>query len=695
MAEKNTYNFGLYGRCTVCKEITLEVCEGCDAKDSFTDSSKPGIVICTKCNMEHSIECDKVSCNHQIKVLKTPKNEDERSRIDEFIYRKQHKDQDNRKFIIKESPKKATVVKEVEVPLEDKVAQSGIIKLDAGMEELLASTRKGTLEKTNQEPELDSESKSVEETVNVGLVKEDFVEEEKTLSLSSVPEEEKEDTTPIAEVTPIIEKGEAILDNPEESEDVSITPESEKKDVLNIDSDEISIDKDDEQEDILLNPELESEKLDEEEIVTKDDELPSEVKQELNQIKDLWNKESESKKAEKKEEERRIVNQFYDEQDDNVLDKKINFESIYNETSYFDCKVCGKEETKIICDQCGQSNQFSLNYDALTCKCGNPIKVQTCECGAKHGHSDFYLISEGIKWQYSKSKSYYNYRKGRLLVFATCPTCNVLSVEKCKVCGSKVNFGAPNKNNEVYCKNCGTVNQFICENRNCEDSVKALKNPSSIEDKLDLLNEVMNFKTRVNEKKVKYSEPGSEKKVASSTSGVSIGNVSSTPDFTNSFIEEFDSKTKDMITNSFIEEVETEVNQRKKMDTELRDFNKSNFAPRAPGISLGGAKSDDEDEEESVISFDDSGKGSGFIIIIIVIILALGAGGWWAYNNFIMKKSDPVKPQEVVVEKPVVEEVAAVADSTVVVTDSTAVVTDSAKVVEEVSAEAEKPIEDK
>ena len=264
MAEKNTYNFGLYGRCTVCKEITLEVCEGCDAKDSFTDSSKPGIVVCTKCNMEHSIECDKVSCNHQIKVLKTPKNEDERSRIDEFIYRKQHKDQDNRKFIIKESPKKATVVKEVEVPLEDKVAQSGIIKLDAGMEELLAGTRKGTLEKTNQEPETISESKPVEEIAK--LEKEDNVGEE-AISLSPTPEEENV-VTPVMEETPIIEKGEAILDDPEESEDISLTPEPEKKDTPSIDSDEISIEKDDEKEEILLNPEPESEKLDEEEIAT-------------------------------------------------------------------------------------------------------------------------------------------------------------------------------------------------------------------------------------------------------------------------------------------------------------------------------------------------------------------------------------------------------------------------------------------
>ncbi|MCK4980497.1 MAG: hypothetical protein KAS62_08880 [Candidatus Delongbacteria bacterium] len=340
MAEKNTYNFGLYGRCTVCKEITLEICEGCGSKDSFSDSSKPGIVVCTKCNMEHSIECDKVSCNHQIKVLKTPKNEDERSRIDEFIYRKQHKDQDNRKFIIKETPKKTTIVKEVEIPVEDKAEQSGIIKLDAGMEELLAATRKGTLERTDQGSEFVSESKPVEPEVSVELEKEDLddLTEEKAKSLS-IDREEDNDIASAIEVTPIIEKGDAILDHPEPSEEILLTPEPEEEDVAIANADEVSVEI--EKEEILLNPEPESENLDVEEIDKDTEELPSEVKQELDQIKGLWNKESESKKAEKKEEERRIVNQFYDEQDDNVLDKKINFESIYNETSYFDCKVCG------------------------------------------------------------------------------------------------------------------------------------------------------------------------------------------------------------------------------------------------------------------------------------------------------------------------------------------------------------------
>ena len=695
MAEKNTYNFGLYGRCPVCKSITPEICDGCGSKDSFTDSSKPGIVVCTKCNMEHSIACERKSCNNQIKVLKTPKNEDERKRIDEFIYRKKHKDMDNREFIIKEAPKKV-VVKEIKVPVEDTIEKSGIIKLDAGMEELLASTRKGTLEKTDVEPLVYDESKSIQSDVNKGFEKESFIKDE------NVIKEKVEDkkTTDQKEDAVSLDRDDAIMDDDYKEKVV------ETKEKVVEAKEEVVVE---EKEEILLQPEPETVKKEEqvpekeekveisdpkieptkEEInltmsttESKDEELSSEVKQELDLIQDFWNKKELTEQEEKKEEERRIVNQFYDEQDDTVLDKKINFENVYNETSYFDCKVCGKEEIKIVCDQCGQSNQFSLNYDALSCKCGNTIKVMTCDCGAKHGHSDFYLISEGIKWQYSKSKSYYNYRKGRLLVFSTCPTCNVFTVEKCKVCGSKVNFGAPNKNNEAYCKNCGTVNQFICDNRNCDNSVKTLKNPSSIEEKLDLLNEVMNFKSRINEKKVKYSEPGSDKKVASSSSqGISIGNVSSTPDFTNSFIEEFDNKTKDLITNSFIEEVETEVNQRKKVDEELRSFNRDNFAPRAPGISLGGEKADEEEEEESVIAFDDSGKGAGFYIFIIIIIAVIGGGGWWAYNNFIVKKSEPVietKPEKVVIEKPVVEEVPAVVDSTVVVVDSTKVVEEPA-----------------
>ncbi|MCG2760090.1 MAG: hypothetical protein L6407_02605, partial [Candidatus Delongbacteria bacterium] len=360
-----------------------------------------------------------------------------------------------------------------------------------------------------------------------------------------------------------------------------------------------------------------------------------------------------------------------------ALDKKINFENIYNETAYFDCRICGKEEQKIVCDKCGQTNQFSLNYDALSCRCSNDVKVKTCDCGTKHGHSDFYLISDGIKWQYSKSKSYYNYRKGRMLAFSTCPTCGVFSVEKCKVCGSKVNFGAPNKNNEVYCKNCGSVNQFLCENRKCNDSVKVLKNPNSIEQKLDWLNEVMSFKTRITSERVKYSEPGNvkkEKAKISSGGEISIGG-DSTPDFTNSFIEEFDNKTKEIITSSFINEIENEVNQRKQLQEELRNYNKKQASgssgakpsfgspagakPIVPDSMTEDMEEEDSSSEHNEIAFDDSGKGLTFYIIIAVVAVAVLAGAWWGYFAFVkagdkddMKKVETITPVVPTTEAP-------------------------------------------
>jgi hypothetical protein len=572
MAEvKTKYKFGLYGRCPSCKDISQEICDGCGATEAFTDSSKPGIVLCTECGLEHSIACTKSGCNGQIKVLRTPKNTDEKSRIDEFIYRKKNKDMDKRTFIIKESPK-VTVVKEMKVPVEDvkKKEREGIISLDS---------------------EIDIEILDLSKTEPVQPKKEEF---------KDAPPAEKQQT-------------------------------------------KITIDKDEPQ----ISLKKESEKLQADVPLASKEPTPEE-KQELDKIKNFWKSRELTEKEEKKEQERRIVNQFYDEQDDDALDKKINFENIYNETAYFDCRVCGTEEQKIVCDKCGQSNQFSLNYDALSCKCGNDTKVKTCNCGAKHGHSDFYLVSDGIKWQYSKSKSYYNYRKGRMLVFSTCPTCNVFSVEKCKVCGSKVNFGFPNKNNEVYCKNCGTVNQFICGNRNCNDSVKALKNPNSIEQKLEWLNEVMNFKDRVKTEKVKYSEPGSTKREmikSASNPEISLGG-DSTPDFTDSFIEDFDNRTKELITTSFISEVENEVNQRKKLQDELRNYNKTQVGQQSAKPSFGtpaGSKaaapsvsiSRDEDQSPSPgINFDDSGKGLKFYIIISIVAVVVIAAAWWGFTAF-------------------------------------------------------------
>lgn len=568
---KDTYKFGLYGRCPLCKEITKEVCEGCGSATAFSDSSKTGIVVCTECGLEHTTRCEKPSCSNQIKVLRTPKNADEKSRIDEFIYRKTNKDMDKRVYVIKETPK-VKVVKEVsvdkkELEKEEKRKES-IISLDSEIDMELIDGTGG------------------------------FPGKEK-------PEEESGIRLDQSDIT--IDKS---------MEEISLKDEKQK------------ISESDEEVPVKLEPTVEEQ-------------------QELEKIKNFWKTKEMTEQEEKKEEERRIVNQFYDEQEDDVLDKKINFENIYNETAYFDCRVCGTEEQKIACEKCGQSNQFSLNYDALSCKCGNDIKVRTCGCGAKHGHTDFYLISDGIKWQYSKSKSYYNYRKGRMLVFSTCPTCGVFSVEKCKVCGSKVNFGIPNKNNEIYCKNCGSINQFLCENRNCNDTVKSLKNPNSIEQKLEWLNDVMNFRTKVSSSKVKYSEPGGKDKDKVKTSSsfeISIGGES-TPDFTNSFIEEFDNKTKEMITSSFISEVENEVNQRKKLQDELKNFNMSQTgsAPKAQFGSPTGSKqasvpglakqeNDEDDSGPSEIAFDDSGKSMGFYIMIVVIIIVLAVAAWFGFG---------------------------------------------------------------
>ncbi|HQO09888.1 MAG TPA: hypothetical protein PLK90_07145 [Clostridiales bacterium] len=585
---KASYKFGLYGRCPVCKDITQEICEGCGATESFTDSSKPGIVICTECNLEHSIRCSKPGCGNQIKVLRTPKNADEKTRIDEFIYRKKNKDMDKRVFIIKETPK-ASVIKEVKVPVSD-------IKQKESEDLLILDT-----------------NVHIPQAVLPGSGTVKLVGKESPFQSSSL-EDMKESVTPEIKPAPAAEKP-VTATKAEEPVVISLKEETQKK----------------------------TEK-------TPSSSPSPEEKQELDKIKNFWKTKELTEKEEKKEEERRIVNQFYDEQEDDALDKKINFENIYNETVYFDCKVCGKEEQKIVCDKCGQFNQFSLNYDALSCKCNNEIKVKTCSCGAKHGHSDFFLVSDGIKWQYSKSKSFYNYRKGRMLVFSTCPTCGVFSVEKCKVCGSKVNFGFPNRNNEVYCKNCGTVNQFLCENRNCNDTVKALKNPNSIEQQLEWLNEVMNFKTRLTSEKVKYAEPGFEKKPKPAAQEVSIGDDSA-PDFTNSFIEEFDSKTKSIITSSFISEVEDEVKQRQKLQDELKNFNKTQVAPQQPAkptfgapsgskpvqapVGFGNINMENESSGPSVISFDDSASSKTKYIIIGIVAVVIIAAAYWVYSAFL------------------------------------------------------------
>jgi hypothetical protein len=623
--DKSSYKFGLYGRCPVCKDIEKEICEGCGATDSFVDSSKPGIVSCSACGLEHSIRCSKAGCGNQIKVLRTPKNTDEKARIDEFIYRKTNKDLDKRVFTIKENPQ-VTVVKEVKVPADELKKKE---------------KREASFITYDTDIDLSELNKPVEE--------------------KPAPVEEKPAPVEV-KPAPVEVKPAPVIEKYPPADEKKAEEVKKAEPAVTIDKEEPSI------------------SLKNENVSLKDKAPTPEEKQELDKIKNFWKAKELTEKEEKKEEERRIVNQFYDEHEDDVLDKKINFENIYNETVFFDCRVCGREEQKIVCEKCGQNNQFSLNYDALSCKCGNDIKVKTCDCGAKHGHSDYYLVSDGIKWQYSKSKSYYNYRKGRMLVFSTCPTCGVFSVEKCKVCGSKVNFGIPNKNNEIYCKNCGTVNQFICQNRKCNDTVKTLNNPTSIEQKLEWLNEVMNFKARVTTEKVKYSEPGNIKKdkdaIVSKSSEVSLG-VDSQIDFSNSFIEEFDSKTKEIITSSFISEVEEEVNQRKKLKDELMSYNKNQpmrhegekkqaftgtagvaSKPAKPVMPKDMGSGEYDNSTPTVISFDDSGKGASFYIIIIVIAVVLAVAGWFGWNMLNSKEVPvpEVKKIEKAVPAPVVSE---------------------------------------
>jgi len=440
MTNRVIYKYGLYGRCPVCKQVNQESCSFCDEKDYFADSGKPGHVLCTKCNTLNKVECSNESCNFQLKVIRTPKNLNEKKRIDEFIKRKKDKKLDKRDYTIR------------------------------------------TADSPAEPPE--------------------------------------------------------ILDDSE----------------------------------------------------TKEMEL----------IKDFWGKKNSKTKNEatskktsqipsKKQEERRIVNHFYDEHADKEIDRKINFEDKFDEKVYFECNICGKTEIPIVCDKCGKTDEFSLNYDSLSCKCGNQINIANCDCGAKQGHGEFYLISDNVKWQYSQTRSYYNYRKGRMLTFSTCPTCGLFSVEKCKECGSKVNFGKPNQNNEVFCKSCGTTNKYLCENPTCNNTIKHLKNPSSIEENLNWLNEVMNVKAmaakkkrrRLEEKKkevisgLEKADDGAKEKIAIGESKkVKIDLLEdSSPNFTSSFINIIEEKNKDILSESFMSEIKEDVLKEKKIKKEVRQHN--------------------------------------------------------------------------------------------------------------------------
>ena len=453
------YKLGLFGRCPICKEVKQEKCKYCGETDYFADSSKPGYVLCSSCNTHVKIECEKKGCNFHIKSLRTPKTNDERTRILQYINHKDANSESRRDYVVKERNTK-TVLKEIEV----------------------------TLDKT-------------EEKI--------IIDKEKLKEQNRIKQEKKETTS-------------------KEIENTASTEEDIK------------------------------------------------VAKELEMIKNFWSKERNKRDIDKdgeldsiKQTERRIVNEFYDDTENDELDTRIQFNTIYNETTFVDCHICGEKEIKIVCDKCGKDDEFSLDYDTLSCKCGNKIKSVTCSCGVRHGHSEFYLISDGIKWQYSKSKSYYKFRKGRMLVFSTCPSCKAISTEKCVQCGSKVNFGKPNNKNEVYCKNCGTTNKFNCTNRKCNNDIKDLRNPKSIEEKLELLNQVRAFKEIILKKKEEKRQKNSNNRKSSFLT--SSGTTSSI--YTSSFLEELDKKHKEIITNSFVNEIEQRVSDRKVHNDEIQNHN--------------------------------------------------------------------------------------------------------------------------
>ena len=507
MTNRTIYKYGLYGRCPICKEISQETCSLCGEKDYFADSGKPGHVLCTKCNTLNKITCDNEGCNQHLKVIRTPKNIDEKNRIDEFIKRKKEHKKDSRDYTIK-----SRIDSEKETPTQDK--------------------------KENERTEKD--------------------------------------------------------------------------------------------------------------------------KKEMELIKEFWGKKKNNKKTtteqttnndskHKDSNERRIVNQFYEEHEDEYIDKKINFEDEFNEEVYFDCNICGTTENQIVCDKCGSKNKFSLNYDALNCACGNKINIVNCDCGAKQGHNEFYLISDNVKWQYSQTRSYYNYRKGRMLVFSTCPSCGLFSVEKCKECGSKVNFGKPNKNNEIYCKNCGTINQFTCENPSCDNTIKHLKNPTSIEENLEWLNEVMNVKVMAAKKKKRKIEerkkenrdktmqtvPVEKEKITIGDSRQTTKEVleDSSPNFTSSFIETIEEKNKNIITESFISEIKEDVLKEKELKKEIRQHNRQQSENKKEEIKK-------DYTQETFYGGSKSGGKKIFITIIIAITIAIC--GYLGYMYF-MKNQTPIQ----------------------------------------------------
>ena len=258
----------------------------------------------------------------------------------------------------------------------------------------------------------------------------------------------------------------------------------------------------------------------------------------------------EAQKEKESEKEPVFASRFFNEEEDTsfydgdkYIDKKLNFTNSYTERVYFDCKNCKEEKKEIICPSCKESGKFSLNYDSIACSCGYEFSSYACDCGAFKGHGTFYVICNDAKVPYDISRSYYNYRKGRMIVFSSCSSCLDFTAEKCQTCGSRVNFGKPNRFKEVYCKNCGSINRFTCMNLGCDQKVKDIEVPQSLEEQLSMLQRSMKSKKR----RKKSRKPGAD-----------VGKRISSSSIKSSFTEELEKDTRKEIEefrkNSFAEE---------------------------------------------------------------------------------------------------------------------------------------------
>lgn len=431
---RRIYKYGLYGRCPSCKRIYKITCKLCGEQHAFTDSSKPGYVVCTSCKTYNKLTCSSSECKGQSLVIKTPKDEDEKHRIDEYIRRLDDPTANNRRnYHIHDTIKKTKVI----FQKEKKVAR--------------------------KEPEVTS-AESIAQMI---------------------------------------------------IQDIKDVEKSKKESVDGFE---------DKTADRIL-------------FIAKD--VPDE-----------------------EEKEKRIVNQFFDEKDSDKLDRKIYFGDVFDEEVFYDCPTCKRQGIQYVCPNCGGKDKFSLKYDALRCSCGKETKIFTCSCGHKHTHSQLYHITDGVKWKFSEEKSYYEYRKGRMLVFSTCGSCGIFKVEKCSSCGSTVNFGKPNSKNEVYCKNCGTINQFTCDNPSCNNTIKTLKNPSSIQEKLRWLEAASKFKDIANKRK----EISTKIKENENFSFLDLDENK----ITEEMLENVQRENQEIATDSFISDIKKELEEKETRENELK-----------------------------------------------------------------------------------------------------------------------------